>query len=72
VVESQEESVETALWTALRALQERAQLSQRLADRVGKAGAEPSRRRFTAVAEEAREQAETIRRILVGPDDRED
>jgi two-component system chemotaxis response regulator CheB len=72
VVEGQAESVEIALWTALRALQERAQLSQRLAERVGKAGAERSRRRFEAVAEEAREQAESIRRLLAGPDGRED
>lgn len=72
VVESQAESVEVALWTALRALQERARLSERLAERVGKAGADRSRRRFEAVAEEAREQAESIRRLLLGPDDRED
>ena len=34
-VTAQGESVGTALWTALRALQERAQLSERLAQRVG-------------------------------------
>jgi len=68
VLNGQEESVETALWTALRALQERAELCDRLAERVGKAGANRSRRRFEAVAEEARAQAETIRRVLAGPD----
>jgi two-component system chemotaxis response regulator CheB len=68
VVRGQEESIETALWTALRALQERAQLSERLAERVGSAGAERSRQRFEAVAAEARDQAETIRRLLAGPD----
>lgn len=68
VVDGQGESVETALWTALRALQERAQLSERLAERVGKAGADRSRRRFEAIAAEARGQADTIRRLLAGPD----
>lgn len=63
------ESVEAALRTAVHVLQERAQLSERLARRVGDTGAEYSRRRFEAVAGEAREQAETIRRLLVGPDD---
>jgi two-component system chemotaxis response regulator CheB len=66
VVDGQGESVETALWTAFRALHERAQLCDRLAERVGKAGADRSRRRFEAFAEEAREQAETIRRLLAG------
>ena len=65
-VDAQGESVEAALWTALRALQERAQLSDRLAERVGKAGAAHSRARFEAFASEAREQAEVIRRVLAG------
>jgi len=71
-VDSQRASVEAALWTAITVLQERARLSERLAERVGDAGAARSRRRFEAVAEEARGQAETIRRLLAeadGPDD---
>ena len=68
VVSSQRASVETALWTALRALHERAEVVDRLAERVGNAGAERSRRRFEAIAAEAREQAETIRRVLAGRD----
>jgi two-component system chemotaxis response regulator CheB len=67
VADRKRDSVETALWTALHALQERAQLTQRLADRVGSAGAERSRKRFEASAAEARGQAETIRRLLAGP-----
>src|SRR5262249_15790551 len=63
-VDSQRASVEAALWTAITVLQERARLSERLAERVGDAGAARSRRRFEAVAEEARGQAETIRRLL--------
>jgi two-component system chemotaxis response regulator CheB len=65
-VDAQGESVEAALWTALRALRERAQLSERLAERVGSAGAEQSRARFEAYAREAREQADVIRRVLAG------
>jgi two-component system chemotaxis response regulator CheB len=68
VVDGQGESVETALWIALRALQERAELGDRLAERVGNAGAERSRKRFAAIAEEARWQAEAIRRLLAGRD----
>jgi two-component system chemotaxis response regulator CheB len=68
VVDGQGESIETALWTAIRALQERAQLSDRLAERLGRAGAERSRRRFEAIAAEAREQAETVRRLIAGAD----
>ncbi|HZD87425.1 MAG TPA: chemotaxis protein CheB [Gaiellaceae bacterium] len=67
-VDAQRASVEEALWTALRALQERAQLSERLAGRVGQAGANQSRRRFESFAREAREQAEVIRRVLAGAD----
>ena len=63
-VEAQGESVEAALWTALRALQERAQLTERLAERVGSAGANRSRARFEEVARDAREQANVIRRVL--------
>ena len=65
-VASQGASVETALWTALRALRERAQLSERLADRVGANGAKQSKARFEEFAREAHEQAEAIRRLLVG------
>jgi two-component system chemotaxis response regulator CheB len=65
-LDAQGESVETALWTALRALQERAQLSDRLAERVGGAGAKQSQARFSELATEAREQAEVIRRLLAG------
>jgi two-component system chemotaxis response regulator CheB len=64
--EAQGESVEEALWTALRALQERAQLSERLASRVGAAGAKQSQTRFEELAREAREQADVIRRLLGG------
>lgn len=66
VVDGQGEAVEAALWTALRALQERAQLSDRLAARMATTGAERSRTRFEAVAKETRKQADVIRRLLAG------
>ncbi|HKD94641.1 MAG TPA: chemotaxis protein CheB [Gaiellaceae bacterium] len=72
VVDRQRESVETALWTAICVLQERARLSERLAERVGTAGAARSRGRFEAIAKEARGQAEEIRRLLVGADGPDD
>jgi hypothetical protein len=56
------------LWTAFRALQERAQLSERLASQLGEAGATKSSTRFESVARETREQAEAIRRLLAGAD----
>jgi two-component system chemotaxis response regulator CheB len=65
-VEAQGEAIETALWTALRALQERAQLSARLAERVGAVGAKQSQTRFEEFAREAHEQADVIRRLLGG------
>jgi two-component system chemotaxis response regulator CheB len=65
-LDAQGESVETALWTALRALKERAQLSERLANRVGAAGAKQSQARFEELAREARAQADVIRRVLAG------
>lgn len=67
-VEEQAGSVEDALWTALRALQERAQLSERLASRLEHAGAKKSHARFTEHARDAREQAELIRQLLTGAD----
>jgi two-component system, chemotaxis family, protein-glutamate methylesterase/glutaminase len=68
----QGESVETALWTALRALQERAQLCARLAERTGSAGAARSSERFAVLADEARGQAEAIRRLLAGANGSDD
>jgi two-component system chemotaxis response regulator CheB len=65
-LDAQGESVETALWTALRALQERAQLSERLAERVGAGGAKQSQARFEEFARDARKHAEVIRRLLAG------
>ena len=67
-VDGQGEALEDALWAALRALQERAQLSERIARRLEASGSAHSRRRFEALAREAREQADVIRRVLAGLD----
>lgn len=63
-VEAQGISVEEALWTALRALLERAQLSERLAERLGSRGAAKSSARFEEYARDAHRQAEAIRSLL--------
>lgn len=67
-LDAEGEEIETALWTALRALQERAHLSTRIAGRMERTGAERSRKRFEDLAREAHEQADLIRRVLVGRD----
>ena len=45
----QSEGIETALWTALRALEERAVLCRRIADRMARRGLAPPRRGSAAV-----------------------
>ena len=57
---------EQALWSALRALQERSHLAARLSERTRRRGAARSAARFEDLAREAREQAEAIRRVLAG------
>ena len=67
VLDGQSETVDAALWAALRALHERAELSERVArrirDRQGR-GAE----RFDEMRREALEQAELIRTALLERD----
>jgi two-component system chemotaxis response regulator CheB len=67
-VNGQTEEIEEALWMALRALRERADLSERIVRRLGERDSPHSRKRFEALAREAREQAELIRRVLAGRD----
>jgi two-component system, chemotaxis family, protein-glutamate methylesterase/glutaminase len=61
----QSEGVETALWTALRALEERAVLCNRLADRMQKRGLQISATRFEKQAAVSRRRALVLRQILV-------
>lgn len=65
VADAQGESVDGALWAALRALLERAELMTRLAHRNRKHGS-ASVARFDRQAREALEQAELIRAELLG------
>jgi two-component system chemotaxis response regulator CheB len=62
MVEAQGASVEAALWAALEALEERAELLRRIADR---SGTRPrTQGRFRTGAQEAEERAALIRRVL--------
>jgi two-component system chemotaxis response regulator CheB len=70
-LDDQAESVETALWAAVRALQERASLSERIARRVRGRGSNTTAARFDQIAGDALEQAELIRNVQLerdGPD----
>ncbi|MEA2639736.1 MAG: two-component system, chemotaxis family, protein-glutamate methylesterase/glutaminase [Chloroflexota bacterium] len=58
-------TLEAALWTALRAIQQRALLARRLAGRASGLGHKGAEARFEEQARELDEQAETIRRVLV-------
>jgi two-component system chemotaxis response regulator CheB len=61
----QAEALETALWTALRALEERAALSTRLAQRLRERGPARSAERFEEQAREAKQRAALLRRVLL-------
>jgi two-component system chemotaxis response regulator CheB len=65
----QASSVERALWAAVRALNERTALMQRLAARMRALGSEGSAARFDSGARESDEQAEAIKRLLERPGD---
>jgi two-component system chemotaxis response regulator CheB len=69
MVEDQSNAVDKALWTALRALLERASLSERIAQRVrGGNGSNATAERFDRLAEEAHAQAAVIRDVLLRRD----
>jgi hypothetical protein len=68
MVDAQGSSVEAALWTALEVLEERGELLERIANRMG--GRTPkSEQRFRAGAREALDRAALIRRALMMGDD---
>lgn len=60
----QHDGVERALWSAVRLLEERAALNERLAERVGTQGLEKSKARFERNARTANDEADVIRDIL--------
>ena len=60
--------VETALWVAVRALEEQAALHRRMASRAHEGGMEEVTRSFQGKAAEAEHRARSIRRILLRQD----
>ena len=65
----QSEALETALWTALRALEEKAALVCRLADRARDRHQPLSAKRFAEQAQVAQQRAALMRRLLLKEDD---
>jgi two-component system, chemotaxis family, protein-glutamate methylesterase/glutaminase len=61
----QQEALEDALWTAVRMLEERAALRQRMAERAETAGLLAVSSGFARTAEETQRQARTIRELLL-------
>src|SRR5262249_54926134 len=64
-LDDQAEAVDSAFWAAFRALEERASLAHRLAVRHGERGSRATSRRFDRIADEALEQADLIRSVLL-------
>jgi two-component system chemotaxis response regulator CheB len=65
LVAEQSESVETALWTALRALEERAALCLRVAERMHSRGLDISASRFREQAVDSKRRAAFLQQVLV-------
>lgn len=65
LVAEQSNGVETALWTALRALEERAALCSRVAERMSTRGLQGSASRFLELASDSRHRAAILRQVLV-------
>ena len=63
---SQSDSLEEALWVALRALEESAALAERLRERASDRGHTLAARRFAEQVEDAHQRAEIIRQALAG------
>lgn len=61
---TQDEALESALWSALRALEEKVDLSRRLERRAQQRGLDVAARRFGLHVAESEERAETIRKVL--------
>lgn len=64
----QSHSLEVALWTAFRALEERAALAARLAERLREKGRAQAAGRFVAQAREAKQRSALIRQVLLKDD----
>jgi two-component system chemotaxis response regulator CheB len=67
-LDNQAQVIDRALWSAFWALHEKAELGKRIAARNDLQGRERTRARFEAMAQEAREQADVIRDVLLRRD----
>jgi two-component system chemotaxis response regulator CheB len=65
MVAAQADVLESALWTALRALEEKAELSRRLAGRIRQRGLERLALRYERAVENAERGSDTIRQLLL-------
>jgi two-component system chemotaxis response regulator CheB len=65
MVAAQADVLESALWTALRALEEKAELSRRLAVRTRQRGLDRLARRYDHAVENAERGSNTIRQVLL-------
>src|SRR5262249_13368920 len=65
MLQDQSDSAERAVWAALRALEERADLSQRMAHRSRIGGLHHLANRYTELAASARQDAAVLRRMLL-------
>jgi two-component system chemotaxis response regulator CheB len=70
LVAEQDERVEAGLWTAVRLLEERAELRRRMADQTESAGLASISESFAAQAVEAEEQAGQIRDLIASSEGR--
>ena len=66
VLDEKSDTLEGALYAALNNLEESAQMAERLAARARQHGRANATSRFESRAQEARQQARTIRAVLVG------
>jgi len=68
LVAAQSEQLEDALWNALRALEEKAALTERMANRARDLQQAYSSRRFTEQAQAARQRATLVRQLILKSD----
>jgi two-component system chemotaxis response regulator CheB len=62
----QTDALELALWTAVRALEEKASLARRMAARMRRSNSELTATRFEGQARDAEERAILVRQVLFG------
>jgi two-component system chemotaxis response regulator CheB len=67
LMSEQSTRVDTALWAAMRALEENADLARRMADRMHERGLGRAEERYLERADEAERHAATLRGILIAP-----